>query len=45
MLGDGPLDEASVDATLGAVLKYREDQQRVRSLGLSQLLGVVGHGV
>ena len=31
VLGDRPLDEASVDATLGAVLKYREDQQRVRS--------------
>ena len=43
VLGDRPLDEASVDATLGAVLKYREDQQRVRSLGFEQLLGAVGH--
>ena len=43
VLGDRPLDEASVDATLGAVLMYREDQQRVRSLGFEQLLGAVGH--
>ena len=29
-LGVSQLDEAVVDATLGAVLKYREDQERVR---------------
>src|SRR3954452_23837195 len=28
------LDEATVDATLGAVLKYREDQERVRGAGI-----------
>ena len=28
------LDEAAVDATLGTVLKYREDQERVRGHGL-----------
>ncbi len=32
-LGVGELDEATVDATLGAVLKYREDQERVRAQG------------
>jgi hypothetical protein len=29
-LGVSELDEATVDATLGAVLKYREDQEKVR---------------
>jgi hypothetical protein len=29
-LGVHELDEATVDATLGAVLKYREDQEKVR---------------
>jgi MoxR-like ATPase len=32
------LDEAAADATLGTVLKYHEDQQRVRQSGLSELL-------
>lgn len=32
-LGVGELDEGTVDATLGAVLKYREDQERVRAQG------------
>jgi MoxR-like ATPase len=45
VLGDGNLDEANVDATLGAVLKYREDQQRVRTAGLAQLLDAAGHAV
>ena len=45
VMGQHQLDEANVDATLGAVLKYREDQQRVRTAGLAQLLDVVGHGV
>jgi MoxR-like ATPase len=43
VLGRSSLDEASVDATLGAVLKYREDQQKVRTAGLEQLFGAVGH--
>ena len=30
-LGVSELDEGTVDATLGAVLKYREDQERVRA--------------
>jgi len=45
VLGDNRLDEANLDATLGAVLKYREDQQRVRTAGLAQLLDAVHHAV
>ena len=30
---------AAADATLGTVLKYREDQARVRAAGLETLLG------
>lgn len=33
LLGDDSLTEHNVDATLGTVLKYREDQQRVRRDG------------
>ena len=33
------LDERSVDVTLGTILKYREDQERVRSHGISALVG------
>jgi MoxR-like ATPase len=44
LIGGEQLDEASVDATLGAVLKYREDQQRVRAGGIDALLASVGVG-
>ena len=37
-LGRARLDEAAVDATLGTILKYREDQERVRAHGLSELV-------
>jgi MoxR-like ATPase len=37
-LGRDTLDEASVAATLGAVLKYREDHERVRSEGVGALV-------
>jgi MoxR-like ATPase len=37
-LGRATLDEASVAATLGSVLKYREDQQRVRGKGVAALV-------
>jgi MoxR-like ATPase len=37
-LGRTSLDEQSVEATLGTVLKYREDQQRVRSHGVADLV-------
>ncbi len=32
------LDERAVDATLGTILKYREDQERVRAHGLAGLV-------
>jgi MoxR-like ATPase len=37
-LGKLALDEQSVNATLGTVLKYREDQQRVRQLGIGEIV-------
>jgi len=37
-LGRATIDEATVLATLGTVLKYREDQERVRSSGLGALV-------
>jgi MoxR-like ATPase len=37
-LGVETLDEAAIDRTLGSVLKYREDQELVRSEGLGELV-------
>ncbi len=37
-LGRVDLDQGIVDATLGSVVKYREDQQRVRDHGVDRLL-------
>ena len=37
-LGRTDMDEASVEATLGTVLKYREDQQRVVNQGLPEMV-------
>jgi MoxR-like ATPase len=37
-LGRTDLDERTVDVTLGSVLKYREDQERVRSHGVADLV-------
>ena len=37
-LGRSDLDERTVDATLGTVVKYREDQQRVRQAGVGDLV-------
>ncbi|HEU5150725.1 MAG TPA: MoxR family ATPase [Iamia sp.] len=37
-LGRRSLDAASVDATLGAVLKYREDAERTRAFGIDALV-------
>ncbi len=37
-LGLESLDEAAIDRTLGSVLKYREDQEVIRSAGLAQLV-------
>jgi MoxR-like ATPase len=41
-LGTRELDEKLVEATLGSVLKYREDQQRAANAGLAGLVGGVG---
>jgi len=37
-LNRAELDDATVEATLGAVLKYREDQERVRSTGVGHVV-------
>ncbi|HEX6417325.1 MAG TPA: MoxR family ATPase [Acidimicrobiales bacterium] len=45
VLGRGGLDEATVGATLGTVVKYREDAQRVREHGIGALVReAVGSG-
>jgi hypothetical protein len=42
LLGTDDITEAATSATLGTLLKYREDQQRVQSHGLGLLLEAVG---
>jgi MoxR-like ATPase len=37
-LGRENIDDASVEATLGSVLKYREDQQRVAERGIPEMV-------
>jgi MoxR-like ATPase len=37
-LGRATLDEGAVSATLGSVLKYREDQERVRGQGIGEVV-------
>jgi len=39
LLGVTALDEATIERTLGAVLKYGEDQEVIRAAGLEQLVG------
>ena len=39
LLGVEVLDTAAIDRTLGAVLKYAEDQEVIRAAGLEQLVG------
>jgi MoxR-like ATPase len=41
-LGARELDEQLVEATLGSVLKYREDQQRATNAGLAALVSGLG---
>lgn len=41
-LGVDRLDEATVDVTLGAVVKYREDEERVRAHGLDTIVAAAG---
>ena len=43
-LGAKELDESLVRATIGSVLKYREDQQRTANAGLAALVGGVRGG-
>jgi hypothetical protein len=38
VLGRQDLSEATVVSTLGTVLKYREDQERVRATGVGDLI-------
>jgi hypothetical protein len=38
VLGVSELDEAAAGRTLGSVLKYREDQELVRTAGLAKLV-------
>lgn len=40
-LGETRLDEQTIAATLGAVLKYREDQERVTTQGLEMIMAAV----
>jgi len=37
-LGRSELDETTAEATLGTVVKYREDQERVRAAGLGEIV-------
>lgn len=41
-LGVAELTEEGITQTLGAVLKYREDQQRVTSVGMEMIMAAVG---
>jgi MoxR-like ATPase len=38
LLGNGDLDELAASATLGSVVKYREDEQRIRDHGIDTLV-------
>ena len=40
-LGETRLDERTIAETLGAVLKYREDQERVKAQGLEMIMAAV----
>mgnify|MGYP007083003441 CR=1 FL=1 len=40
VLGRDLLDEATLAATLGSVLKYKEDQEAAIAAGLRRLIGV-----
>ncbi|MCS5673787.1 MAG: MoxR family ATPase [Acidimicrobiales bacterium] len=40
-LGETRLDERTIVETLGAVLKYREDQERVKAQGLEMIMAAV----
>lgn len=44
-LGHDHLDDETVDATLGVVLKYREDHARVRELGVAEVRAAGVHAL
>ena len=45
VLGSSHLDERTVERTLGTVIKYREDAERVRASGLADLVsGALKYG-
>jgi MoxR-like ATPase len=44
VLGIEQLDATAIDRTLGAVLKYSEDQELVRAAGLGELVGGTANG-
>ena len=41
LVGVDDLDEAAFETTIGALLKYREDQDRLRSRGFGDLVGLL----
>ncbi len=41
LVGVDDLDEAAFEATIGALLKYREDQDRLRSRGFGDMVGLL----
>ena len=43
-VGADDLDEVVMDDTIGSLLKYREDQERVRARGFGDLLATVRQG-
>ena len=42
-LGESVLDEQTIKATLGTVLKYREDQERVSSQGIEMIMAAAAN--
>ncbi len=42
-LGESVLDEQTIKTTLGAVLKYREDQDRVSAQGIEMIMAAAAH--
>ncbi|MGY9072472.1 MAG: AAA family ATPase [Acidimicrobiales bacterium] len=42
-LGATSIDETMITATLGTVLKYREDQERVAEVGLDMIMAAIGN--
>ena len=43
-IGVDDLDANVIDETLGALIKYREDQERIRSRGFDEVLSLVRQG-